>query len=182
MEHLQEELRRLLAALPTEKEVLDRLQNLVSVYPFNEYEYIISTLLAMDVLTLDDYYQLRDEYISRNLYLYIFEISSPRTAWLTKACSRRARRHVRLIPAALSGEKKMIVTTHPRTARESTTSQVVAPQQLAEPNKAWSVWQTVKPRDHRLPETGTTWVTQGQAGWDHDRWPSPHPDSSGPGV
>ena len=78
MEHLQKELARLLAALPNEKEVLDRLQNLVPVYPFNEYEYIISTLLAMDVLTLDDYYQLRDEYIARNMYLYIFEISSPR--------------------------------------------------------------------------------------------------------
>jgi len=78
MEHLEKELHRLLAALPNEQEVRDRLQNLVSVYPFNEYEYIISTLLAMDVLALDDYQQLRDEYIARNLYLYIFEISSPR--------------------------------------------------------------------------------------------------------
>jgi len=39
MERLDQELRRLLAALPNEEEVLDRLQNLVSVYPFNEYEY-----------------------------------------------------------------------------------------------------------------------------------------------
>lgn len=78
MEHLQKELYRLLATLPNQQEILDRLQNLVSIYPFNEYEYIISTLLAMDVLTLDDYYLLRDEYIARNLYLYIFEISSPR--------------------------------------------------------------------------------------------------------
>lgn len=78
MEHLQKELRRLLAALPNDREVLNRLQNLVSVYPFNEYEYIISTLLALDVLTLDAYHELRDDYIARNLYLYIFEISSPR--------------------------------------------------------------------------------------------------------
>lgn len=78
MEHLQKELQRLLAVLPNEQEVRDRLQNLVSVYPFNEYEYIISTLLAMDALSLGDYQQLRDEYIARNLYLYIFEISSPR--------------------------------------------------------------------------------------------------------
>src|SRR5712692_660120 len=78
MEHLEKELQRLLAALPNEQEVLARLQNLVSVYPFNEYEYLISTLLAMDALSLDDYYLVRDEYISRNLYLYIFEISSPR--------------------------------------------------------------------------------------------------------
>jgi hypothetical protein len=48
------------------------------VYPFNEYEYMISTLLGRDRLTLDDYYALRDEYVERNMYLYIFEISAPR--------------------------------------------------------------------------------------------------------
>ena len=84
MEHLQEELDSLLAQLPNQQEVRDRLESLVSVYPFNEYEYIISTLLAMDVLTLDGYHELRDNYIARNLYLYVFEISAPRTfgeAW-----------------------------------------------------------------------------------------------------
>ncbi len=38
----------------------------------------------MDVLTLDGYHELRDDYIARNLYLYVFEISAPRTfgeAW-----------------------------------------------------------------------------------------------------
>lgn len=84
MEHLQEELDALLSQLPNEQEVRDRLDSLVSVYPFNEYEYVISTLLAMDVLTLDEYHELRDNYIARNLYLYVFEISAPRTfgeAW-----------------------------------------------------------------------------------------------------
>ena len=79
MERLNEELDLLLARLPNEMDVRERLESLVSVYPFNEYEYIISTLLAMDVLTLDGYYDLRDNYIARNLYLYIFEISAPRT-------------------------------------------------------------------------------------------------------
>ena len=79
MERLNEELDLLLARLPNERDVRERLESLVSVYPFNEYEYIISTLLAMDVLTLDGYYDLRDNYIARNLYLYIFEISAPRT-------------------------------------------------------------------------------------------------------
>ena len=79
MEHLREELESLLAGLPEEEEVRNRLDSLVSVYPFNEYEYIISTLLAMDMLTLDGYHELRDSYIARNLYLYIFEISAPRT-------------------------------------------------------------------------------------------------------
>ena len=84
MERLQEELDRLLAQLPNEEQIRDRLSSLISFYPSNEYEYIISTLLAMDVLTLDDYHELRDSYVGRNLYLYIFEITSPRAfgdAW-----------------------------------------------------------------------------------------------------
>lgn len=36
-------------------------------------------LLALDILTLDRYFELRDEYIERNLYLYIFQDFSPRT-------------------------------------------------------------------------------------------------------
>lgn len=79
MEHLKKELDSLLAQLSTEKEIRARLGSLVSVYPFNEYEYVISILLAMDILTLDGYHELRDEYIARNLYLYIFEISAPRS-------------------------------------------------------------------------------------------------------
>lgn len=71
MERLQEELDSLLAQLPEEPEIRDRLNTLVSVYPFNEYEYIIATLLAKDVLSLDDYHELRDSYIHRNLFLYI---------------------------------------------------------------------------------------------------------------
>ncbi len=54
------------------------LADLTSVYPFNEYEYIISHLLAADKFTLDEYLELRDEYINRNLSLYLFEISAPR--------------------------------------------------------------------------------------------------------
>lgn len=84
MERLQEELDSLLAQLPEEPEIRDRLNTLVSVYPFNEYKYIIATLLAKDVLSLDDYHELRDSYIHRNLFLYIFEISAPRSfgeAW-----------------------------------------------------------------------------------------------------
>jgi len=56
----------------------NRLEDLISVYPFNEYEYIISSLLGLGKITLDDYLEIRDEYIARNMYLYIFEISAPR--------------------------------------------------------------------------------------------------------
>ncbi len=55
-----------------------RLNDLISVYPFNEYEYIISNLMGLKKITLDDYFEIRDEYIARNMYLYIFEISAPR--------------------------------------------------------------------------------------------------------
>jgi hypothetical protein len=56
----------------------NRLDDLISVYPFNEYEYIISSLLGLGKITLDDYLDIRDEYIARNMFLYIFEISAPR--------------------------------------------------------------------------------------------------------
>ena len=79
MEQLQREINELLRLLPNEREVQDRLDSLVSIYPFNEYEYIIANLLAADILTLDVYHELRDDYAARNLYLYVFEISAPRT-------------------------------------------------------------------------------------------------------
>ena len=79
MEHLQEQLDLLLNQVTGAHAIRTRLENLVSVYPFNEYEYFISHLLAADVLSLDAYYELRDEYLARNMFLYIFEISAPRT-------------------------------------------------------------------------------------------------------
>jgi hypothetical protein len=78
MEKLKAELDKLIENLEHTKNFRDSLENLVSVYPFNEYEYIISHLLAARKLTLDEYYNLRDSYIERNLYLYVFEISAPR--------------------------------------------------------------------------------------------------------
>lgn len=77
MEKLKAELDGLMRRLPDEAALRQRLKNLVSVYPFNEYEYIISTLLAMDVLSLDAYHALRNGYIARERYLPIFQISSP---------------------------------------------------------------------------------------------------------
>lgn len=79
MEHLRNQLESLLSQLPNAVGIRTRLDDLVSVYPFNEYEFIISHLLASDALSIDDYYELRDEYLARNIFLYIFEISAPRT-------------------------------------------------------------------------------------------------------
>lgn len=78
VEKLTEELERLWKSLPSDGEVTTRLETLVSVYPFNEFEYMISALLGADLLSFDEYLRLRDEYIARNMYLHLFEISAPR--------------------------------------------------------------------------------------------------------
>jgi hypothetical protein len=78
VQHLQGELQELLSRLPNRDSLDERLATLVSVYPFNEYEYMISHLLAAGILTIEQYQDLRDRYVARNLFLYIFEISAPR--------------------------------------------------------------------------------------------------------
>ncbi len=55
------------------------LERLYSVYPFNRFEYVISHLIAERVLLLQQYLDVRAEYHRRNKYLYIFEITAPRT-------------------------------------------------------------------------------------------------------
>lgn len=103
MEQLQQELDRLLGQLPDADQIRSRLDSLVSVYPFNDYEFLISHLLAKDALTLDQYLELRDNYIARNMYLYIFEISAPRgfgEAW--------AQGHLKeLVPEVVKSTKKL---------------------------------------------------------------------------
>ena len=80
MQILKKRLEKLIQTLAVHDrgQVKNRLDDLISVYPFNEYEYIISSLLGLDKITFDDYLEIRDEYIARNMYLYIFEISAPR--------------------------------------------------------------------------------------------------------
>lgn len=78
MEKLKKQLDGLIDRLSRSDEFRSKLEDLKSVYPFSEYEYIISHLLAAKKLTIDEYYELRDDYIDRNLYLYLFEISAPR--------------------------------------------------------------------------------------------------------
>jgi hypothetical protein len=78
MEKLRKQLDGLIDRLSRSDEFRSKLEALKSVYPFSEYEYIISHLLATKKLTIDEYHELRDDYIDRNLYLYLFEISAPR--------------------------------------------------------------------------------------------------------
>jgi len=55
------------------------LDNLYSVYPFNKFEYIMSHLIGNDVISLKQYLDIRNSYLDRNKYLYVFEITAPRT-------------------------------------------------------------------------------------------------------
>ena len=57
----------------------DILDNLYSVYPFNKFEYIISHLIGTGTITLQQYFDIRNRYLERNKYLYVFEITAPRT-------------------------------------------------------------------------------------------------------
>jgi len=78
MEKLTEQLDIFIARLDHSENFRDDLTAVQSIYPFSKYEYIISTLLAKGKLSFDEYLQIRDDYINRNLYLYIFEITAPR--------------------------------------------------------------------------------------------------------
>lgn len=85
MEVLISELRQNVVKL-NEKYNLDDefLDNLYSVYPFNRFEYIISHLIAEKILSLEQYLEIRNAYLRRNKFLYVFEITAPRTfgeAW-----------------------------------------------------------------------------------------------------
>ncbi len=81
METLIKELKAYKRSLSSEERmqlsdsVLDRLY---AVYPFNKFEYTISHLIAKGVITLDDYLEMRAEYLQRNKYLHLFELA-PRT-------------------------------------------------------------------------------------------------------
>lgn len=57
----------------------EQLDDLYSVYPFNKFEYVISHLIATKTIDLQEYLNIRNSYLERNKYLYVFEITAPRT-------------------------------------------------------------------------------------------------------
>jgi hypothetical protein len=65
-ESLRVEDRRLLAA---------RLEGLISVFPFNEYEYILTFLLDRQRISFAEYDSLRTKYVSTNRYLDLYGLS-----------------------------------------------------------------------------------------------------------
>ena len=67
MEKLKAKLDELISELSADKQevIKQRLADLISVYPFNEYEYIISSLMGFGKISLDDYYEIRDKIKTR---------------------------------------------------------------------------------------------------------------------
>jgi hypothetical protein len=59
-------------------EVLSKISEDTAILPFNQYEYLICNLLEKGGLSYSEYEQIRQEYISANPYLWLFEISAPR--------------------------------------------------------------------------------------------------------
>ena len=58
-----------------------KLENLTfSVYPFSDYEFIISNLLWMGKMTLEEYEEMRENYIERNRHLDKFQMAW-KTVW-----------------------------------------------------------------------------------------------------
>lgn len=78
MDILKQQLEQLIERLEFSQNFREQLEDLTSVLPFNKYEFIISTLLSHDKLMYEEYLEIRNSYIERNLYLSIFEISAPR--------------------------------------------------------------------------------------------------------
>ena len=77
---LRSHLERLVASLARESQELlqVRLESLASVFPFNEYEYMITFLVDHNVISFPEYEALRDNYVSANRYLDLFSLA-PRT-------------------------------------------------------------------------------------------------------
>jgi hypothetical protein len=55
------------------------LDKLYSVFPFNKFEYVISHLISEQIISLSQYLDIRNSYLERNKFLYLFEITAPRT-------------------------------------------------------------------------------------------------------
>ncbi len=52
-----------------------RLESLKSVFPFNEYEYILMYLRDKEIITFQQYEELREKYVSSNPYLELYSIA-----------------------------------------------------------------------------------------------------------
>jgi len=70
MDSLKAKLSELMLSLTEQDKdkLKSRLKDLVSVFPFNEYEYMLMFLRDRNVLTLEEYEKIRKEYVSSNRF------------------------------------------------------------------------------------------------------------------
>jgi hypothetical protein len=62
--------------VPEDHDILQaRLRGLVSAFPFSEYEFILMFLKDKGVISFEDYEKLRDNYVSANRYLELFDLA-----------------------------------------------------------------------------------------------------------
>lgn len=69
------------AASVSEKDlnnILKLIEDDKAIFPFNEYEYLLSNFINEGRLTFEQYIEIRSEYIDQNPNLWIYEISAPR--------------------------------------------------------------------------------------------------------
>lgn len=59
-------------------QILRKIENDKAIFPFNEYELLLSTFIAKGNITYEKYLEIRAEYIANNPNLWVFEISAPR--------------------------------------------------------------------------------------------------------
>ena len=76
-EELRSYLERLVDSLESGNQALlqARLESLVSVFPFNEYEYMITFLVDRNVISFSEYEELRNNYVSANRFLDLFSLA-----------------------------------------------------------------------------------------------------------
>ena len=59
-----------------DRELLNaRVKSLISVFPFNEYEYVLMFLLDKRIIEFTEYENLRDAYVSSNKYLELYGLA-----------------------------------------------------------------------------------------------------------
>lgn len=77
LKSLKDYLDRLISLLDRKEQKIlaARLEGLVSVFPFNEYEYILMYLLNEGAISFKEYERLRNNYVSENRYLNLYELA-----------------------------------------------------------------------------------------------------------
>lgn len=60
---------------PDKTELEMKLTNSVEAYPFNEYELRLMYLKDKSIISLDEYYAIRSEYIKTNMFLELYGLA-----------------------------------------------------------------------------------------------------------